>query len=72
MRTKTLAMERDKDTRKKNVAWYREELGFTANAKTALYGMQMLKAFSTLSELDNNAIANICKAISKDTSQSIA
>jgi hypothetical protein len=32
----------------------------------------MLKDAKTLSELDNNAIANICKAVSKDTSQSVA
>jgi hypothetical protein len=31
----------------------------------------MLKTASTLSELDNNTIANICKAISKDTGQSV-
>jgi hypothetical protein len=72
MRTKTLAMARDKDTCKKNVAWYREEFGFTANAKTALYDVQMLQTFSTLSELDNNAIANICKVVCKDTGQSVA
>jgi hypothetical protein len=32
----------------------------------------MLKDAKTLSELDDDAIANICKAISKDTSQSVA
>jgi hypothetical protein len=70
MRIKTLAMARDKDTHKNVVAWYREEFGFTANAPTAIYDMQMLKTCLTLSELDNNAIANICKAVSKDTGQS--
>jgi hypothetical protein len=32
----------------------------------------MLKTALTLSELDNDAIANICKVISKDTGQSVA
>ncbi len=32
----------------------------------------MLKDAKTLSELDNDAVANICKAISKDTGQSVA
>jgi hypothetical protein len=72
MRTKTLTMVRDKDTHKNFVAWYREEFGFTANIATALYDMQMLKTCSTLSELDDKAAASICKAVSKDTSQSVA
>jgi hypothetical protein len=62
MRTKTLAMARDKDTCKNFVAWYREEFGFRANAATALYDVKMLKTCSTLNELDNKAIANTCKA----------
>jgi hypothetical protein len=33
---------------------------------------QMLKDTKTLSELDNEAIANICKAVGKDTGQSVA
>jgi hypothetical protein len=32
----------------------------------------MLKDAKTLSELDNDAIANICKAVSKDIGQSVA
>jgi hypothetical protein len=65
-------MARDKDTYENFFAWYKEEFGFTANAGTALHDVQMLKACSTLSELDNDAIANICKAISKDTGQLVA
>jgi hypothetical protein len=65
-------MARDKDTRENFIAWYKEEFGFTANAAIALHDVQMLKTCSTLSELDNDAIANICKAISKDTGQSVA
>jgi hypothetical protein len=49
MHTKTLTMARDKNTRENFVAWYREEFGFTANATTALYDVQMLKTCSTLS-----------------------
>ncbi len=42
------------------------------SAATALYEVQMLKDAKTLSELDDDAIANICKAVSKDTGQSVA
>jgi hypothetical protein len=63
-------MARDKDTRKNFIAWNKEEFGFTANAATAMYDAQMRKDASTLSELDNDAVANTCKAISKDTGQS--
>jgi hypothetical protein len=72
MHTKTLTMARDKDIRVIFFAWHREEFGFTANAATALYDMQMLKTCSTLSELDGKAVANICKVVSKDTGQSVA
>ncbi len=72
MRTPTLNMARDKDTRKIFVAWYKEVFGFTANATTALYNVQMLKNFVTLSKLDNKADANICKVVNKDTGQSVA
>ncbi len=54
------------------VGLYKEEFGFSANAAATLYDMQMLKTCSTLSELDDNTIASICKAVSKDTSQSFA
>jgi hypothetical protein len=70
--TKTRSMTRDRDSRKNFIAWYKEEFDFTANAATALHNVQMLKDTSTLSELENDAIANICKAISKDTGQSIS
>jgi hypothetical protein len=65
-------MARDKDTHENFIAWYSQEFGFTANAATALHDMQVLKGAMTLSELDNDALANICKAISKDTGQSVA
>ncbi len=71
-RTKTQIMVRDKDTCENIIVWYKEEFGFTANAATALHDVQMLKTCSTLSELDNDIVTNICKAISKDTGQSVA
>ncbi len=39
---------------------------------TALHDVQILKDAKTLSELYNDAVSNICKAISKDTGQSVA
>jgi hypothetical protein len=65
-------MARDANTRKNFLAWYIQEFGFNSNAATALHDVQMLKDAKTLSELDNEAIANICKAVSKDTGQSVA
>jgi hypothetical protein len=71
-RTKTRPMARGKDTRENFIAWYKEEFGFTANTATSLHDVQMPKTTLTLSELDDDNIANICKAISKDTGQSVA
>jgi hypothetical protein len=65
-------MARDTNTHKNFIAWYIQEFGFNTNAATALHNVQMLKDAKTLSELNNDAIANICKAISKDTGQSVA
>jgi hypothetical protein len=65
-------MARDANTRENFIAWYIQEFGFNTNAATALRNVQMLKDANTLSELNNDAIANICKAVSKDTDQSVA
>jgi hypothetical protein len=65
-------MARDYYTQDNFLLWYIQEFGFNLNAATALYDVQMLKDAKTLSELDNDAIANICKAVSKDTGQSVA
>ena len=65
-------MARDPDTQDNFLLWYIQKFGFNLNAATALYDVQMLKDAKTLSELDNDAIANICKVVSKDTSQSVA
>ncbi len=65
-------MARNSDTRDNFLLWFSQEFGFNLNAATALYNVQMLKDAKTLSELDNDAIANICKAVSKDTGQSVA
>jgi hypothetical protein len=73
MRTATTrSMTRNSDTRDNFLLWFIQEFGFNANAVTALYNVQMLKDAKTLSELDNDAVANICKAVSKDTGQSVA
>ncbi len=65
-------MARDSDTWDNFLLWYIQEFGFNLNATTTLYDMQMLKDAKTLSELDDDAVANICKAVSKDTGQSAA
>jgi hypothetical protein len=65
-------MATDKGTRKNFIAWYKEEFGFIASAATAVHDVQMLKICSTLSEFDNDPVANVCRAISKDAGQSVA
>jgi hypothetical protein len=71
-RATTRLMRRNSDTRDNFLLWFIQEFGFNANAVTALYDVQMLKDAKTLSELDDDPVANICKAVSKDTSQSVA
>jgi hypothetical protein len=65
-------MVRDKDTQDIFLLWYIQEFGFNLNAATALYDVQMPKDAKTLSELDDDAVANICTAVSKETGQSVA
>jgi hypothetical protein len=73
MRTATTRlMTRNSDTQDNFLLWFIQEFGFNTNAATALYDVQMLKDAKTLSELDNDLVENICKAVSKDTGQSVA
>jgi hypothetical protein len=65
-------MARDSDTWDNFLLWFSQEFGFNLNAVTALYDVQMLKDTKTLSELEDDAAANICKAVSKNTGQSVA
>ncbi len=61
------------DTRTNLIAWFTMEFGFSINAATALHDVQVLKDSQALSELDNNdAVANVCKAVGKDVCQSVA
>jgi hypothetical protein len=70
--TRARQMARDANTRENFIAWQIQEFGFNTNAATSLHDVQMLEDAMTLSELDDDAIANICKAVSKDTGQSVA
>jgi hypothetical protein len=65
-------MGRNSNSQDNFLLWYIQEFGFNPNATTALYNVQMLKNAKTLSELHNDAVANICKVVSKDTVQSVA
>jgi hypothetical protein len=61
------------DTRENIITWFTREFGFSHNAATALHDVQALKDAQALSKLDDNdAIANVCKAVGKDIGQSIA
>jgi hypothetical protein len=61
------------DTRENVITWFTREFGFSCNAATALHDVQALKDAQALSELDDNdAVANVCKAVGKDIGQSIA
>jgi hypothetical protein len=70
--TTSQQMARNSNTRDNFLLWYIQEFGFNLNAATSLYNVQMLKDAKTLSELDNDTVADICKAVSKDTGQSVA
>jgi hypothetical protein len=69
--TKSRQMVRNSDTRDNFLLWYIQEFGFNPNAATTLYDVQMLKDAKTLSELDDDTVANICKAVSKDTASQL-
>ncbi len=61
------------DTRENVITWFTREFGFSRNAVTALQDVQALKDAQALSKLDDNdAVANVCKVVGKDVSQSIA
>ncbi len=61
------------DTRENIITWFTREFGFSCNAATALHDVQVLKDAQALSELDDNdAVANVCKAVSKNVGQSVA
>jgi hypothetical protein len=61
------------DTRENVITWFTREFGFSCNAATALHDVQALKDAQALSELDDNdAVANVCKAVGKDIGQSVA
>jgi hypothetical protein len=66
-------MAPNSDTRENIITWFTTEFGFTRNAATALHDVQALKNAQALSELDDDdAVANVCKAVGKDVGQSVA
>jgi hypothetical protein len=65
-------MAPNSDTRENFLLWFTREFSISRTAATALYDVQMLKDAQTLSKLDDDAIANICKAVGKDVGQSVA
>ncbi len=66
-------MAPNSDTRENLITWFTSEFGFRRNAATALYDVQALKHALALSELDDDdAVANVCKAVGKDVGQSVA
>jgi hypothetical protein len=61
------------DTRENIITWLTNEFGFSRNAAIALHNVQALKDAQALSKLDDNdAVANVCKAVGKDVGQSVA
>jgi hypothetical protein len=61
------------DTREYIITWFTREFGFSRNAATTLHDVQVLKDAQALSKLDDDdAVANVCKAVGKDVSQSVA
>ena len=61
------------DTWENVITWFTREFGFSRNAATALHDVQVPKDAQALSKLDDDdAVANVCKAVGKDVGQSIA
>jgi hypothetical protein len=66
-------MALNSDTQENIITWFTREFGFSCNAATVLHNVQALKDTQALSELDDDdAVANVCKAIGKDIGQSVA
>jgi hypothetical protein len=66
-------MAPNSDTRENIITWFTNEFGFSRNAAIVLHDVQALKDDQALSKLDDDdAIANVCKAVSKDVGQSVA
>jgi hypothetical protein len=70
--TLSRTMAPNSDTRENFLAWFTKEFGFTRNAVTNLHNVQMVKDAQALSKLDDDTVANVCKAIGKDVGQSVA
>jgi hypothetical protein len=55
------------DTQENIITWFTREFGFSRNAATALHDVQVLKDAQALSKHDDDdAVANVCKAVGKD------
>jgi hypothetical protein len=65
-------MTRNSNIWKNFLLWFIQEFGFNTDATATLWDVWMLKDAKSLSELNNDAVANICKTVSKDTGQSVA
>jgi hypothetical protein len=66
-------MAPNSDTQENIITWFTKEFGFSRNAVTALHNVEALKDAQALSELDDDdAVANVFKAVSKDVGQSVA
>ncbi len=62
-------MAPNSDTRENLITWFTSEFGYSRNAVTALYNVQALKDALALYKLDDDdAVANVCKAVGKDVS----
>jgi hypothetical protein len=70
--TSSRTMAANTNTRENVITWFTREFGFSRNAATALHNVQALKDAQALSELDNDAVTNVCKAVGKDVGQSVA
>ncbi len=71
--TSSRTMALNTDTRENVITWFTREFGFSRNAATTLHDVQALKDAQALSELDDDdAVANVCKAVGKDVGQSVA
>ena len=71
--TSSRTMAPNTDTRANLIAWFATQFGFSTDAATALHDVQLLTDAQTLSKLDDDdAVANVCKAVGKEVGQAVA
>ena len=63
---------RNLDTKENFIAWFKEVIGLTNQAATALYEEQLFKDKKTIAEFADSEIDSVCRSLRRDSNISIA